>query len=79
MKNCPYCGELLEKGSIENGRRDILIYYLPPGKHLPWLVTEKSIEKCGAIPLDGNNYKFWKWSKADAYICRKCRVGLFTF
>lgn len=79
MEKCPYCGGDLEKGTIQNGRRDLLIYYLPPEKNLPWLVTEKSIEKCGGIPLGGNNYEYWKSSKADAYICRKCRVGLFTF
>ncbi len=79
--NCPFCGGPMEKGHLDNGRRDLGLMWFPETRKIPIyeICTEASIEEKGGLLL--NHPKLGKKESriVTSWICRSCKKGVFEW
>lgn len=67
----------MELGYIPSNKSGTSVVWYPIGKH-PFSMSSKSIENVGGIVL--SDYSFSSYGgKLEAYICRECKKGYFSF
>jgi len=80
---CPNCKEEMEKGYII-GRKDTGIPWYPENEKATVIISEKSIAERNGLLL-GKDGQFptstlsLKNAMLEAYVCKKCRKGVFSF
>lgn len=77
---CPKCGGEMEKGYLESHRRDIGLTWYPESRKRPfnYVFTESYVERKGGVILNDPGFGFGQMT-VPAWLCRGCRVGLFTW
>lgn len=75
---CPFCNQEMIKGTLQ-GKAGT--YFLPEGVHRPWIYTEKSMEKKGALllppfPLRAPGEPVLH---STAYCCKACRKIIIEY
>ncbi len=79
--NCPFCHGPMEKGYLENGRRDIGLIWFPESRKIPalFLATETTVKDDGGIFLSHAKIFSLKRDVPSAWICRNCKKGIFEW
>lgn len=76
--NCPYCGKPMEAGRIPGKDRSLCVPWIPEKMNAtPVLPTRTKLLNGGGLIL--RNEPFPAAPFKEAYICRQCKKGIFSF
>ena len=74
--NCPYCGSPMAAGKILGSDRILCVSWLPAKLKPRWLTRNKVIDSGGLIMADK---PFPAFPTKEAFLCRQCKIGVFSF
>lgn len=78
---CPICYSPMEKGYLDNVRRDIGLIWLPENVKISalFLDAEATVKEAGGVFLCRPQIFKLKRELPSAWICRNCKKGIFEW
>ena len=75
---CPKCGAEMDFGYIP-GQKDLGVFWVPDGTKMPLVISKGYVDSVDGIRIAPPSPLVPTIPKASTYVCRKCKIGLFSF